>query len=310
MKNLTLITPLFLLLVMGCQKEPAVIVPEPEAPEIPETHTEEPMVFAVIGDYGHAGEPEQQVADMVKSWDPEYIITVGDNNYETGELTTMPVNITAYYGDYIYNPDAPAGYVTTGQASEDAVNRFFPAPGNHDAARGLDNYLSFFTLPGDELNYDFRKGPVHFFSLNSTANNYTATKTWLKNGLEQSDALYKVVYFHHPPFSSAYHGNAERMQWEFAAWGATVVLSGHEHAYERIINRETPELYYLVNGLGGRRGIHSCSSNPLNPEAFDVVCYNGNYGAMRVSATDLKMILSFYEISGGGTLVDQVVIER
>src|SRR5258708_5286446 len=36
--------------------------------------------FAAIGDYGFAGPAEEAVADMVKAWRPELIVTLGDNN--------------------------------------------------------------------------------------------------------------------------------------------------------------------------------------------------------------------------------------
>src|SRR4028118_1944089 len=58
--------------------------------------------FAVIGDYGQAGQPEQDVANRVKSWSPDFIITVGDNNYPYGEASTIDQNIGQYYRQYIY----------------------------------------------------------------------------------------------------------------------------------------------------------------------------------------------------------------
>jgi hypothetical protein len=58
--------------------------------------------FAVIGDYGQAGRPEQDVANLVKSWDPDLIITAGDNNYPTGSAATIGQNIGQYYHDFIY----------------------------------------------------------------------------------------------------------------------------------------------------------------------------------------------------------------
>src|SRR5574341_300066 len=42
------------------------------------------VVFAVIGDYGTGDQVEGAVADLVKSWQPEFIITTGDNNYPSG----------------------------------------------------------------------------------------------------------------------------------------------------------------------------------------------------------------------------------
>ncbi|MFC7668158.1 hypothetical protein ACFQT0_12760 [Hymenobacter humi] len=74
--------------------------------------------FAAIGDYGYASPAERDVAQLVKSWKPEFIITLGDNNYDAGEARTIDANIGQYYHEFIgsyrgsYGPGA-------------AENRFF-----------------------------------------------------------------------------------------------------------------------------------------------------------------------------------------
>ncbi|MCU0486041.1 MAG: hypothetical protein MUC85_08000, partial [Anaerolineales bacterium] len=52
-----------------------------------------PVRFAVIGDYGLAGTPAAEVAALVLGWQPDFIVTVGDNNYPSGEAETMDANI-------------------------------------------------------------------------------------------------------------------------------------------------------------------------------------------------------------------------
>ncbi|MBZ0159711.1 MAG: metallophosphoesterase, partial [bacterium] len=110
--------------------------------------------FAVIGDYGFAGQPEADVANLVKSWNPDFIITVGDNNYPSGAVSTIDNNIGQYYHDFIspylglWGPGA-------------TINRFFPSLGNHDwATTGAQPYLDYFTLPNNERYYDVVWGPV------------------------------------------------------------------------------------------------------------------------------------------------------
>lgn len=71
----------------------------------------------------------------------------------------------------------------------------------------------------------------------------------LQNQLAASTATWKVVMLHHSPFSSgADHGSITRLQWPFQTWGADVVLSAHDHLYERILKSGFP---YFVNGIGG-----------------------------------------------------------
>src|SRR4051812_35860652 len=43
--------------------------------------------FAVIGDYGQAGTPENDVATLVHSWNPDFIVTLGDNSYYSATPT-------------------------------------------------------------------------------------------------------------------------------------------------------------------------------------------------------------------------------
>lgn len=68
--------------------------------------------FAVIGDYGSGRPQEQDVANLVKSWNPDFIITTGDNNYPNGEASTIDPNIGQFYHDFIYP------YLTIGASLE------------------------------------------------------------------------------------------------------------------------------------------------------------------------------------------------
>jgi hypothetical protein len=117
--------------------------------------------FAVIGDYGLAGQRELDVADLVKSWSPDFIITTGDNNYGNGSASTIDHNIGQYYHSFIF-----PYFGTFGEGA--ASNRFFPSLGNHDwIAPGAQPYMDYFTLPSNERYYDFVRGPVHFFVIDT-----------------------------------------------------------------------------------------------------------------------------------------------
>ena len=60
------------------------------------------MRFAVIGDYGLDSVPEADVARLVQGWEPDLVLTTGDNNYDYGEASTIDRNIGQYYCDFIY----------------------------------------------------------------------------------------------------------------------------------------------------------------------------------------------------------------
>src|SRR5690349_14171177 len=57
--------------------------------------------FAAIGDYGAANSNELAVANLIKSWNPDFIITLGDNNYPDGAASTIDSRIGQYFHGYI-----------------------------------------------------------------------------------------------------------------------------------------------------------------------------------------------------------------
>jgi len=257
--------------------------------------------FAAIGDYGYAGQPEKDVADMVKGWEPEFIITLGDNNYNVGDSATIDQNIGQYYHNYIYKYRGRYG-------PSASANRFFPSLGNHDYyTRNGEPYRDYFTLPGNGRYYDFVRGDVHFFALDSDPKepdgiSVTSVQAqWLQAKLAASTARWKVVYLHHAPYSSGAHGNTEELQWPFREWGASVVLAGHDHHYERLLADNLP---YFVNGLGGR-SIYGVSKQRI-PESKAI--FNADYGAMLINATPDSLALQFF--TRKHVLVDSYVLHR
>ncbi|ALW86471.1 hypothetical protein AUC43_16080 [Hymenobacter sedentarius] len=254
--------------------------------------------FAAIGDYGYASTSEADVARLVKSWNPDFIITLGDNNYDQGAASTIDANIGQYYHEFI-------GAYKGAYGSGSPTNRFFPALGNHDtSAGGGVPYTDYFTLPGNERYYSFVRGQVQFFVLNSEpteADGTSSTSTqalWLKAEQAASTAPWKVVYFHEPPYSSGSHGSNLGMRWPFQEWGASLVLAGHDHHYERLV---VGGLTYCVNGLGGR-SIYGVT----NAIGGSMVRYNADYGAQLFDAGPDSLRVRFYTRTG--LLVDSFTL--
>jgi hypothetical protein len=103
---------------------------------------------------------------------------------------------------------------------------------------------------------------------------------------------------HHPPFSSGERGSSPALQWPYKEWGATAVLSGHDHTYERILRDGFP---YFVNGLGGN-GRYEFGKAVSDSE----VRYQADYGAMLVEADSDRIVFKFY--SRSGLLIDAYTI--
>jgi hypothetical protein len=177
--------------------------------------------------------------------------------------------------------------------------------GNHDwNTLNAQPYLDYFTLPGNERYYEFNWGPLHFFSLDSDSRepdgvgSSSIQAEWLRDALVDSSAKWKIVYMHHPPYSSGSHGSVEWTRWPFKEWGATAVLSGHDHTYERLIVDSFP---YFVNGLGG--GSKYSFEETLEGSE---VRYNADYGAMLVEADSSRITFQF--INRQGVLIDSYSI--
>ncbi len=271
--------------------------PSPGAPAPAPAPTPGPAVrFAVIGDYGLEGEPAAAVAALVASWAPDFIVTTGDNNYPDGSADTIDRNVGQYYAQYI------APY--RGQFGPGAdENRFWPVLGNHDWVVGYpEPYLAYFTLPGNGRYYSLRRGPVALFALDSMPGEpdgwdaASAQAAWLQAELAASDAPWKVVVLHHPPYSSGHHGSAEWMRWPFAAWGARLVLGGHDHSYERV---HADGITYVVNGLGGGARYARGFSGVEGSQVF----FNADHGAMLVEADAASLRARF--VTRAGLVVDE-----
>jgi len=234
------------------------------------------------------------------SWNPDFIVTAGDNNVPSGAASTIDANIGQYYHSYIYP-------YTGAYGAGASTNLFFPALGNHDwITTNAQPYLDYFTLPGNERYYDIVKDPVHIFILDSDPHEpdgETSTSTqavWLQSRLAAASEPWKLVVCHHPPYSSGtMHGSTADMQWPFQEWGATAVISGHDHGYERIILNGFP---YFVDGLGGQDKSDPRYSFKNPPVSGSEVRYNSDYGAMKVEASDSS--INFQFISQGGIVVD------
>ncbi|MEJ2193522.1 MAG: Ser-Thr-rich GPI-anchored membrane family protein, partial [Ignavibacteriaceae bacterium] len=248
--------------------------------------------FAVIGDFGDDNADEQAVADLVNSWNVDFIITVGDNSYGS---TPIDENIGKYFADWISNYVGSYGIGSP-------INKFFPSLGNHDYSDGdgINAYLDYFTLPGisgnssgNENYYDYVIDNVHFFVIDSETD-LSPQQLWLETQMincEQNHSHWKIVYFHRPPYSSGQHGSSSSMRWDFLQWGADAILSGHDHNYERLL---VDGLTYFVNGSGGRslRGFGTILTD------YSLIRYNDDFGAMLMEATDSTLTSKFYNTSG------------
>ncbi len=282
--------------------QPGPLHPDrPDAP-LPDASPVRPAIvrFAVIGDYGVDSEFEARVARMVSGWNPDFVITTGDNNYPAGSASTIDANIGKHYAPFI------GGY-RGAYGPGSATNRFWPSPGNHDWDGGsLAPYLDYFTLPGNGRYYDVVIGPVHLFALDSDEREpdgntqASAQGRWLEAALSSSSSCFDVVYFHHPAYSSGPHGSNLWMRWPFEAWGTEIVFAGHDHVYERV---KVAGIRHITVGVSGNETYPFAA-----PVAGSEARFSGERGALLGTARDDGISFQFF--ADDGREIDSYTVDR
>ena len=206
-----------------------------------------------VGDIAHCPvSSDEDVAALVGLL-PGTLAVLGDNVYETG---------TAEEFERCYEP-AWGGY----------KDRTRPAVGNHEYGKGnADAYFAYFGEAAGEPGkgwYSYDLGAWHVVVLNSNCDHIggcapdSAQVKWLEKDLKDSDADCTLAYFHHARFSSgSEHGNNEDVApfWDvLQGAGADVVLSAHDHHYERFAPQDpsgvlgTNGMREFVVGTGGKQ---------------------------------------------------------
>jgi len=214
----------------------------------------------------------------------------------TAALLDTLAGIVFTLGDNVYPDGRPRAYQECYDESWGRHRaRTRPVPGNHDYhTAGASGYFGYFgTLAGDSGRgyYSYDVGTWHIVALNSNVpmNPGSREERWLRADLAAHPALCTLAYWHHPRFSSGTtHGSTPATQPLWQALydaGADVVVSGHEHSYERFAP-QTPTGEYdaergireFVVGTGGAS--HFPFGRPLaNSERRD----NATYGVLRLT---------------------------
>jgi hypothetical protein len=199
--------------------------------------------FAVLGDFGTGDTPQydlaQQMARVHERFPYGTVILVGDNLYGSERPQDFQKKFERPYKPLI-----------------DAGVKFYASLGNHDARE--QRYYRLFNMDG-QLYYAFSPGPdIRFVALESTYLEPEQVR-WAEKELSSSNARWKIVFFHHPLYSSGErHGSdlslRDVLEPIFLKTGVSVVLNGHDHFYERV--RPQKGIAYFVVGSGGqlRRG--------------------------------------------------------
>jgi 3',5'-cyclic AMP phosphodiesterase CpdA len=248
------------------------------------------LKLAVIGDNGTGAEPQYDVAarmaEMRARFPFDAVLMLGDNMYGRQEPR-----------DFVTKFERPYAPLIQGGV------RFFATLGNHDRPENR-RYAPFGM--GGERYYTFVLRNARFVVLDTNRLD-AAQIDWADATLAAAREPWKIGIFHHPLYSDAgRHGSNVDLRVVLepilVRHGVQVVLSGHEHVYERI--RPQKGITYFVNGVGG-----SLRKGDLPASAPDMAAgFDQDRAFMLVEITDAGF--AFQVISRTGRTVDAGVVPR
>jgi len=212
--------------------------------------------FAVIGDTGTGDKHQLAVAKQLTAtraeFPFEFVVMVGDNIYGGNSARDYDKKFALPYKPLL-----------------DAGIKFYAALGNHDDPS--ERYYKPFNMNGERY-YTFKPADgVRFFALDS---NYIDEKQlkWLDDQLATSGSEWKIAFFHHPPYSSGEtHGSDETLRTQleprFVKAGVNIVLTGHEHFYERV--KPQKGIAYFITGSSAKLREGNIAPTALTAKGFD-----------------------------------------
>jgi len=235
----------------------------------------------------------------------------------TATLVGAQDGLVLTLGDHAYETGTPAEFANCFAPTWGAFkDRIRPSPGNHDyytvGAGGYFGYFGAQAGPDRRGYYSFDYGGWHFISLNSLVDVSLQSEQylWLTADLAKSrDSLCTIAYWHYPAFNSgATYGSIEPMKPFFDALytgGVEMVLSGHEHIYERFAPQKANGIADPARGV--RQFVVGTGGHELNPLGSPLpnseFRYNADWGILRLALGQGTYAWQFVP-AGGGAPID------
>lgn len=199
----------------------------------------------------------REVADLVRSRNVDAILMPGDLQYNRGELANFNASFDEAYGDML--------------------GKILPAPGNHEyLTPNAAGYGTYFTQPRP-YRYVSSIGTWRVLSLDSNCGKIggcgatSSQGVWLKQHTKDLPVC-TVAFWHHPRWNSGEHGDATNMGWTWKRLfrkNVDLVLSGHEHSYQRFkplkfdgTVKRRRGIVEIVSGAGGKSHYNTGGTDP------------------------------------------------
>ncbi len=239
--------------------------------------------FFAFGDSGTGGKGQKKVAEAMQANVAEgldFIILLGDNFYPDGVKTA---------DDPLWRPYIAEPYEVFGRP-------IYPSLGNHDhngnwqAQVDHSKLDSLWRMPAAyyTMTQALGDGQEALFvaidsdSIGNKAAGGDTQRAWLEQVLKASTARWKIVYGHHPLYSTGEHGDRDsirgRLEKIFVDNEVDLYFCGHDHSLQFIGDRSG--VRYVVSGGGGGE------DNATNVDWRDDIQYaatRGGFVAARLS---------------------------
>jgi acid phosphatase type 7 len=275
-----------------------------------------PCVIAVVAyaclEHPEASmQPSEFVADAAA---PAILLAVGDiagckawyNDEKTAELAASLPGTVAVLGDVVYENGTRFEFRRCYDPSWGRVlSRTRPAPGNHEYRQiGAGPYYEYFGSragPAGKGYYTYKLGSWRIYALNSERLIPEQT-AWLKAHLAANPSKCILAYWHKPRYTSGDHPGelGVRPLWdELYKAGAEVVLSGHNHNYERFAPQDADGNFQprgtrqFVVGTGGAQ-----LEGFVNIQPNSKLRYVEGWGVLRLTLGSGKYGWNFLPIPG------------
>lgn len=233
-----------------------------ERPSVPPPDT---VTLAGAGDIGSCGSSGAEATAALLDKIEGAVFTTGDNAYPDGAIADFAACYAPSWGRHL--------------------SRTLPAPGNHDYhTDGAWGYLEYFGASAANGYYAVDLGRWRIYSLNSERVDEQQL-SWLTADLAANPRDCVLAFWHRPRFSSGRHGNDESVAplWStLYEAGAEVVVSGHDHDYERFGPMDgagqaaDAGMRQFVVGTGGSH-LRDFEQTQANSE----IRWNGGYGIVK-----------------------------
>jgi 3',5'-cyclic AMP phosphodiesterase CpdA len=232
--------------------------------------------LAAVGDVGDSGGRLDALgacmADIGAAQPYDALVLLGDNAYPAGDPTKIEQTVFRPFGAVLE------------QGTE-----LLAVMGNHDIRKGnADAQLRALHMEHRWWTRTF--GKVLLVGLDSNDPDNAEQLAFLDATLGASAATWKIVALHHPPYSAGYQGSSHHVREVFGPvferHGVRLVLSGHDHDYQR--SHDINGVTYIVSGAGARS--RRTGTRSFTAEAFawrhflDIAAYDERLVVQPVNA--------------------------